>query len=575
MAPTQQTKRRLAVCREMFANRDAAIAWNRIKRLGPRVVSGGRMTTSERQHVTNPLVSHGIRNPGRVHWTLNAAHLYEHSVQRGEAEIAEHGPLVASTGKFTGRTPRDKYIVDEPSSREHIWWDGNKSITPEQFDRLHQLVIDHTDGNELYVQDCLVGADERYQLKVRIITEKAWHNLFVRNMFIRKPARSVHDGEPDFTVIDVPTCFADADSIGIRSEQFIALSFEKKLVLIGGTEYGGEMKKSIFSVMHYELPLQNVFSMHCSANIGEDGDTALFFGLSGTGKTTLSTDPNRKLIGDDEHGWSDQGIFNFEGGCYAKMINLSQESEPEIFQTTRMFGTVLENVVMDPITRELDLDDNSLTENTRGAYPLESLPNVAENSVGDHPTAVIFLTADAFGVLPPISILSPEQAMYHFLSGYTAKVAGTEVGLTEPQATFSTCFGAPFLAHRPTVYANLLRERLKSHGSRVYLVNTGWIGGPAGESDRVPIKFTRSMIDAALSKELREVSTTTDPVFGFEVPDECPGVPSDVLKPRDAWEDKDAYDRQAQKLARMFRENFEKFAHLTDEDLEQYGPRVS
>ncbi|MEX2425732.1 MAG: phosphoenolpyruvate carboxykinase (ATP) [Thermomicrobiaceae bacterium] len=533
------------------------------------------MTTTERQRSTNPLDSHGISEPGEVHWTLNAAQLYEHSVQRGEAMIAEHGPLVATTGKFTGRTPRDKYIVDEPSSRDHIWWDGNASITPDQFDQLHKLVTDHTRGRELFVQDCMVGSDPRYQLKVRIITEMAWHNLFVRNMFIRRPAGSVHDGDPDFTVIDLPSCLANPDRVGIRNEQFIALSFEKKLVLVGGTEYGGEMKKSIFSVMHYELPLKNVFSMHCSANIGEEGDTALFFGLSGTGKTTLSTDPQRKLIGDDEHGWSDSGIFNFEGGCYAKMINLSAESEPEIYQTTRMFGTVLENVVIDPETRAIDLDDKSLTENTRGAYPLESLPNVAEDSVGDHPTAVIFLTADAFGVLPPISILSPEQAMYHFLSGYTAKVAGTEVGLTEPQATFSTCFGAPFLVHRPTVYANLLRDRLKAHGSRVYLVNTGWIGGPAGKSDRVPIKFTRSMIDAALSKELWDVSTTTDPVFGFEVPDKCPGVPDDVLKPRDAWEDGEAYDRQARKLAGMFRENFQKFAHLTDEDLEQYGPKVS
>lgn len=533
------------------------------------------MTTSERQRTSNPLKYHGIQNPGTVHWTPTAPDLYEHSIRRNEAQIAHNGPLVASTGKFTGRSPNDKYVVDEPSSRDHIWWDGNKSMTPEQFSKLHKVVTDHIEGRELFVQDCLVGADPKYQLKVRIITEMAWHNLFVRNMFIREPAGHIHDGEPDFTVIDVPSCKADPDALGLRSPQFIALSFEKKLVLIGGTEYGGEMKKSIFTVMHYELPLQDVFSMHCSANVGRHGDTALFFGLSGTGKTTLSTDPARKLIGDDEHGWSEHGIFNFEGGCYAKMINLSKESEPEIYETTQMFGTVLENVVMDPVSRQIDFDDDSLTENTRGAYPLESLPNVAERSVGEHPTAVIFLTADAFGVLPPVSILSPEQAMYHFLSGYTAKVAGTEVGLTEPQATFSTCFGAPFLAHQPTVYANLLRDRLKKHGSRVYLVNTGWIGGPAGESDRVPIEFTRSMINAALSKELRSVSTTTDPVFGFEVPDHCEGVPDHVLKPREAWPDKEAYDRQAQKLAQMFQENFKKFAHLTDEDLEQYGPTVS
>ncbi len=533
------------------------------------------MTTSESRRTRNPLESHGITDPGTVYWTPNTPKLYEHAVSRNEAKIAHLGPMVVSTGKYTGRTPKDKYVVDEPSSREHIWWDGNKAITPEQFDQLHSLVTTHLRGKELYVQDCFVGADPRYQLKVRIITEMAWHNLFVRNMFIRQEGGSVHQGEPDFTVIDVPSCHADPEKLGLRSDAFIAMSFEKKLVLIGGTEYGGEMKKSIFTVMHYELPLQNVFSMHCSANVGTHDDTALFFGLSGTGKTTLSTDPKRRLIGDDEHGWSDSGIFNFEGGCYAKMINLSRDSEPEIYETTRKFGTVLENVVMDPVTRELDLDDDSLTENTRGAYPLESLPNVAERSVGDHPTAVIFLTADAFGVLPPVSLLSPEQAMYHFLSGYTAKVAGTEVGLTEPQATFSTCFGAPFLAHRPTVYANLLRDRLKTHGSRVYLVNTGWIGGPAGRSGRVPIDFTRSIIDAALSKHLREASTTTDPIFGFEVPDHCEGVPDDILKPRDAWEDKDAYDRQAQKLAGMFQENFKKFAHLTDEDLEQYGPKTS
>jgi phosphoenolpyruvate carboxykinase (ATP) len=545
------------------------------ERLDPEWYQEEQMTTSERQKTDSPLAIHGIENPGKIHWTLNAAHLYEHSVARDEAIIAENGPLVATTGRFTGRSPKDKYIVDEPSSREHIWWDGNASMSTEQFDALHKKVMAHTEGKELFVQDCLVGADPRYQLKVRIITEMAWHNLFVRNMFIRLAPGGRHETDPDFTVIDVPSCKVDPEELGLRTETFIALSFENKLVMVGGTEYGGEMKKSIFSVMHYELPLQNVFSMHCSANVGDEGDTALFFGLSGTGKTTLSTDPKRKLIGDDEHGWSDRGIFNFEGGCYAKMINLSEESEPEIYQTTQMFGTVLENVVLDPVSRKIDFDDNSLTENTRGAYPLESLPNVAEESIGDHPTAVIFLTADAFGVLPPISILSPEQAMYHFLSGYTAKVAGTEVGLTEPQATFSTCFGAPFLTHRPTVYANLLRDRLKKHNSRVYLVNTGWIGGPAGESDRVPIKFTRSMIDAALSKELREVSTTTDPVFGFEVPDTCPGVPDDVLKPRDAWEDKAAYDRQAEKLAEMFRENFKKFAHLTDEDLEQYGPRIS
>jgi phosphoenolpyruvate carboxykinase (ATP) len=530
------------------------------------------MSTSEASDSRTGLAVHGIESTGEQHWTLPSASLYEHALQRDEAILAEHGSMVVSTGRFTGRTPQDKYIVREPSSEGHIWWDGNRSMEPEQFDQLHRLVIDHLKDREVYIQDCHVGADPRYQLNVRVINELAWHNLFVRNLFIRLEPGTRHETAPDFTVIDVPSCFADAERIGLRSETFIAVSFEKRLVLIGGTEYAGEMKKSIFSVMHYLLPLQDVFSMHCSANVGEKGDTALFFGLSGTGKTTLSTDPDRALIGDDEHGWSDSGVFNFEGGCYAKVINLSEESEPEIYRTTKMFGTVLENVVVDPDSRRLDLHDDSNTENTRAAYPLHSLPNVAPGGVGDHPKAVVFLTADAFGVLPPVSLLTPEQAMYHFLLGYTAKVAGTEVGLKEPEATFSTCFGAPFLTHKPIVYAELLRKRLKEHDSRVYLVNTGWIGGSAADSDRVPIKFTRAMINAAISGALREAPTRRDPVFGLHVPEHCPGVPDDVLWPRDAWKDADAYDRQARRLAEMFRENFRKFEDDTHEDLTKHGP---
>jgi phosphoenolpyruvate carboxykinase (ATP) len=533
------------------------------------------MTTSEASGPATGLQAHGIESNGEQFWTLSTAELYEHALRRKEGVLAAQGPIVVSTGDYTGRTPLDKYIVREPISEDHIWWEGNQALEPDQFDRLYQLMLDHVRDRDLFIQDCYVGADPRYRLNVRVINELAWHNLFVRNLFIRRPPGARHSGAPDFTVIDMPTCKADAAEIGIRTDTFIALSFEKRLVLIGGTEYAGEMKKSIFSVMHYLLPLQDVFSMHCSANVGPEGDTALFFGLSGTGKTTLSHDPSRALIGDDEHGWSDRGVFNFEGGCYAKVINLSEESEPEIYQTTRTFGTVLENVVLDPVSRELDLTDDSRTENTRGAYPLDMIPNIAPGGTGDHPAAVVFLTADAFGVLPPISLLTPEQAMYHFLLGYTAKVAGTEVGLKEPEATFSTCFGAPFLTHHPPVYAELLRKRLKEHDSRVYLVNTGWIGGSASESDRVPIQFTRAMINAAISGELRSVPTRQDPVFGLHIPEHCPGVPDDVLWPRDAWKDPEAYDRQARRLARMFRETFKQFESETHEDLTRHGPIVS
>jgi phosphoenolpyruvate carboxykinase (ATP) len=520
------------------------------------------------------LAKAGIQNPGPVHWNPPTAVLYEHSVRRQEGQIAHLGPLVVSTGRFTGRTPKDKFVVQQPPSEDRVWWEGNKGFSPEQFDALHKRLAGYFTDREVYVQDCFVGADEQHRLPVRIITEYAWHSLFVRNMFIQGRAGAHFEGDPGFTVISAPGFHSDPERDGTRSDAFIVLNFEKRLILIGGTEYAGEIKKSIFTVMHYQLPIEGVLSMHCSANLGPHGDTALFFGLSGTGKTTLSTDPDRQLIGDDEHGWTDHGIFNFEGGCYAKVIRLSSDSEPEIYRTTRMFGTILENVVMDEVTRRVDLNDDRLTENTRAAYPLSHIPDHTISGTGGHPRNVFFLTADAFGVLPPISRLTPEQAMYHFISGYTAKVAGTEVGLTEPEATFSTCFGAPFLALPPHVYAELLGKKVVEHGTNVWLVNTGWIGGSAAQSDRVPIAFTRAMIHAALSGALLEVPSTPDPVFGVHVPERCPGVPQNVLNPRQAWSDKDAYDAQARKLASMFQRNFEEFSASLPESVRAAGPRA-
>jgi phosphoenolpyruvate carboxykinase (ATP) len=538
--------------------------------------NGGDMNTTDvaSTDALLALESLGIHQPGAVYWNPPTAVLYEQTVRRQEGEIAHLGPLVVSTGRFTGRTPKDKFIVREPSSEDRIWWDGNKEFSPEKFDALHARVADYFAGRDVFVQDCYAGADEQYRIPVRVVTEYAWHSLFVRNLFIDTPAGTIFDGEPGFTVLSAPGFHSDPERDGTRSDAFVILNFAKKLIIIGGTEYAGEIKKSIFTVMHYQLPIQNVLSMHCSANSGADGDSALFFGLSGTGKTTLSTDPNRQLIGDDEHGWSDHGIFNFEGGCYAKVIRLSATSEPEIYRTTEEFGTLLENVVMDPVSRCVDLDDDTLTENTRAAYPLSQIPNHAKTGTGGHPRNVVFLTADAFGVLPPISRLTPEQAMYHFVSGYTAKVAGTEVGLTEPEATFSTCFGAPFLALPPHVYTNLLGEMVVKHQTNVWLVNTGWIGGSAATSDRVPIAFTRAMIDAVLSGALLDITAETDPVFGVLVPESCPGVPQNVLNPRKAWSDPAAYDEQARKLARMFAKNFERFAPSLAPEIRAAGPRV-
>ncbi|MGB2714311.1 MAG: phosphoenolpyruvate carboxykinase [Vicinamibacterales bacterium] len=521
------------------------------------------------------LEAHGITNLSRVYWNLSVPALYEESVRRREGAISVDGPLVCRTGQHTGRSPNDKFIVREPSSAEHVWWSKvNRPLEAHHFDALRQRLLNYMEGREIFAQDCYAGADPRYRLPIRIITEHAWHSLFARHMFIDIPDSGGGPAHvPEFTVIDMPGMHADPAHHGTNSEVFILVHFAKRLVLIGGTSYAGEIKKSIFTVMNYLLPLRNVLSMHCSANVGPAGDVALFFGLSGTGKTTLSSDPERRLIGDDEHAWSEDGVFNIEGGCYAKMIRLSAEAEPQIYATTRRFGTVLENVKMDIAGRVLDLDDDSLTENTRGAYPLEFIENSLPSGQAGHPRNIIMLTADAFGVLPPMARLSPASAMYHFLSGYTAKVAGTERGVTEPKATFSTCFGAPFMVLHPAVYAKFLGERIARHNSRVWLVNTGWTGGAYGVGSRMKISYTRAMIRAVLNGVLDEVAYETDPVFNLDVPQSVPGVPADVLNPRGTWSDPLAYDAQARKLARMFNENFKTFEGEAAADVKAAGPR--
>ncbi len=521
------------------------------------------------------LDAHGVTTSGRVHWNLPAAGLYEHAILRNEGVIAVGGPLVCRTGSHTGRSPNDKFVVRESTSEDHVWWGKvNRPMTAEHFETLRKDLVASLGKTDLFVQDLFAGADLAYRLPVRFIQEYAWHNLFVRNLFIVPSADELAGFAPRFTVITAPSFKADPARHGTRSDIVIAVNFAAREVLIGGTSYAGENKKSIFTVLNYLLPRQNVLSMHCSANLGPAGDTALFFGLSGTGKTTLSSDPGRQLIGDDEHGWSDRGVFNFEGGCYAKMIRLSAEAEPQIYATSRRFGTVLENVVIDSQTRALDLDDASLTENTRGAYPIEFIDNAVPSGLGGHPRNIVMLTADAYGVLSPIARLSAEGAMYHYLSGYTAKVAGTEKGVTEPSATFSTCFGAPFLPLHPNVYARGLGERIARHQARVWLVNTGWTGGPSGVGSRMKIAYTRTMIHAALAGALDGVSYRRDPVFNVDVPTSCPGVPRSVLDPRGTWSDPAAYDLQAQKLARMFVENFKSFEGDTDAAVVAAGPKV-
>jgi phosphoenolpyruvate carboxykinase (ATP) len=521
------------------------------------------------------LEQQGIRTSRPVHWNLSTATLYEHAIRRNEGELGDEGPLVCKTGAHTGRSPNDKFVVKEPSSDGHIAWGKvNRPIDQSHFDALKREMLAHIAERELYVQDLYAGADPGYRLRVRFVHELAWQNLFVRNLFIVPPAQDLTDFKPQFTVITAPSFKASPERHGTRSEVAIVLNMGTREVLIAGTSYAGENKKSIFTVLNYLLPLQGVLSMHCSANIGAAGDTALFFGLSGTGKTTLSSDPARQLIGDDEHGWSDSGVFNFEGGCYAKMIRLSAQAEPQIYATTRRFGTVLENVVVHPQTRALDLDDASLTENTRGAYPISFIDNAVSSGMGGHPRNIVMLTADAFGVLPPIARLSPEAAMYHFLAGYTAKVAGTEKGVKDPSATFSTCFGAPFLPLNPNVYARALGERIARHKARVWLVNTGWTGGAFGVGKRMSIAHTRAMITAALSGQLDGVQYHRHPIFNVEMPASCPGVPDAVLDPRSTWSDKAAYDEQARKLAQMFVDNFKTFEGDVDRAVVNAGPKL-
>ncbi len=520
------------------------------------------------------LEHHGLSNMMSVGWNLTTAALYEEIIRRHEGIVAHDGPIVVRTGKYTGRSPGDKFIVREPSSEANIWWGAvNQPMEQETFAALKARLLSYLQGQSLYVQDCFAGADPAYRLNVRIVTQHAWHALFMRNLLIRTDEESLAGFVPDFTVICAPHFHAIPEKDGTKTETFIVINFATREVLIGGTEYAGEMKKSVFTILNYLLPLKNVLSMHCSANYGSQGDVVIFFGLSGTGKTTLSSDPARTLIGDDEHGWSDHGVFNFEGGCYAKAINLSAEAEPEIYATTHRFGTVLENVAIDSRTRRLNLDDDSLTENTRAAYPLTSVSNADITGIGGHPKNIIMLTADAFGVMPPIARLTAAQAQYYFLSGYTAKIAGTERGITEPQATFSTCFGAPFMVHPPTVYARLLGERIAQHGADVWLVNTGWTGGPAGVGHRMSIAYTRAMVAAALNGSLAGVETTPDPVFGVGVPASCPGVPASVLQPRTTWEDPAAYDEKARDLAARFRQNFTQFADSVPEEIAAAGPR--
>ncbi len=519
----------------------------------------------------------GIRNVNTLWWNLNTPALYEHALQRHEALLAHLGPLVVRTGQYTGRSPNDKYVVQEPSSQDKIWWSKvNQPIDEERYRALRARLTAYLQGKDLYVEDCYAGADAKYRMPIRVITETAWHTLFVRNMFLRiRDPEELAKHEPTFFVIHAPGFNADPGSDGTRSEVFVLVHFGRREVIIGGTAYAGEIKKSMFTVLNYFLPQQGVLSMHCSANYGKDeDDVALFFGLSGTGKTTLSADPERTLIGDDEHGWSDDGVFNFEGGCYAKVIRLNRETEPEIYATTRRFGTILENVEIDTRTRYLNLDSDAFTENTRASYPITHIPNASRDGEAGHPKTLIMLTCDAFGVLPPVARLDSAQAMYHFLSGYTAKVAGTERGVTEPQATFSACFGAPFLALKPSVYADLLGQKIAKHDVKAWLINTGWSGGPFGVGERINLPYTRAMVRAVLSGALEGVATREDPIFGIRVPESVPGVPAEVLQPRATWADAAAYDDQAKKLAGMFAENFQQFEGDVASEVNAAGPRT-
>ncbi|HSH41175.1 MAG TPA: phosphoenolpyruvate carboxykinase [Arenicellales bacterium] len=519
------------------------------------------------------LEHHGLRNLKTTFWNLPPGALIEHAIRRGEGRLSRDGAFVVNTGKHTGRSARDKFVVKDEGTADKVWWgDINVPYEPQQFERLHADLCEYLAGREVYVRDCFAGADPDYRLPIRVVNEYAWHNVFAANMFVEADDHELARHVPEFTVINAPDFEADPARHGTNSGTFIVVSFSRKLVLIGGTSYAGETKKAVFSVMNYLLPLQGVFPMHSSANIGPDGETTVFFGLSGTGKTTLSADASRTLIGDDEHGWSDNGVFNFEGGCYAKVINLSAEQEPEIYATTRRFGTILENVVMDDASRVIDLSDNKLTENTRGSYPISQIPNASDSGRGGHPTNIVFLTCDAFGVLPPVAKLSPAQAMYHFINGYTAKVAGTEKGVNEPTPNFSPCYGGPFLPLHPFQYAELLKNKIARHNTYVWWINTGWSGGPYGVGKRMSIHHTRAIVNAALDGQLKDVPTVTHPIFGVEVPTRCPGVPDEVLDPRNTWADKDAYDQQARMLAARFAENFEKYADAVSDEVKSAGP---
>jgi phosphoenolpyruvate carboxykinase (ATP) len=521
----------------------------------------------------------GIGTGADIFWNLETAQLVEHAVRRGEGKLAKDGPLVVTTGKHTGRSAKDKFIVRDATTEDSVWWGSvNKGMTPTHFAALKEdFLAEVANRDTLFVQDLYGGSQPEHRVTVRVINELAWHNLFIRTLLVRPEAGELAGFAPEYTIIDLPSFRADPERHGCRSETVIAVNFTEKLILIGGTAYAGEMKKSVFGLLNYLLPADGIMPMHCSANIGPDGDTAVFFGLSGTGKTTLSADASRTLIGDDEHGWSDTAVFNFEGGCYAKMINLSAEAEPEIFATTRRFGTVLENVVMDEASRTLDFADNSLAENSRGAYPIDFIPNTSERNLGPVPRNIIFLTADAFGVMPPIAKLTPDQAMYHFLSGYTAKVAGTEIGVTEPEATFSTCFGAAFMPRHPAVYGNLLKERIARGQVDCWLVNTGWSGGRATDPGikRMPIKVTRALLNAALDGSLAQAEFRKDPNFGFMVPVAVNGVDSAILDPRATWNNKADYDATAGRLVDQFVENFAQFADHVDQGVREAAPKVT
>lgn len=526
--------------------------------------------------IFNPAASitvSGLKDLGNVYYNLTAAPLYEESIRRNEAKLTNKGAIVAYTGQHTGRSAQDKFVVRTAETEPHVWWDNNKPMSQAHFDQLYADFIEHAKGRDFFVEDLIGGADKANSINARIISEYAWHAVFIRNLLIRPQESALKAYVPQMTIINLPSFRADPKRHGCRTETVIACDLTRLIVLIGGTSYAGEMKKSVFTALNYILPPKGVMPMHCSANEGSHGDTAIFFGLSGTGKTTLSADPKRTLIGDDEHGWSKDGVFNFEGGCYAKTIRLSAEAEPEIYATTQRFGTVLENVVLNE-SREPDFDDGSLTENTRCAYPLDYIPNASPTGTGGQPKNIIMLTADAFGVMPPIAKLTPAQAMYHFLSGYTAKVAGTEKGVTEPEATFSTCFGAPFMPRHPSEYGNLLRKLIAEHKVDCWLVNTGWTGGAYGVGHRMPIKATRALLTAALNGSLKNVDFRKDETFGFEVPTAVHDVDTTILDPRTTWADKAAYDAQAKKLAGMFVKSFEKFAAYVDDDVKNAAPKA-